>query len=169
MPTTRRRKSTAHETRSTVLDAVRRLSRGLRLAAQETQAVAGVSAAQLFVLRTLEDGEAASVSELARRTMTDRSSVASVVERLLTARLVSREAAESDRRRAAIAITAKGRSVLRKAPAAPTTLLLNALESLSPSELRTVASGLTTLVEAMGLEKGPAYMLFEEKRAASRR
>ena len=169
MPTTRATKPSQQEARSTVLNAVRRLSRGLRLAAQETQAAAGVSAAQLFVLRTLEDGESASVSELAERTMTDRSSVASVVERLIGARLVSRQPSESDRRRASIVITAKGRAVLRKAPAAPTTLLLNALESLSPSELRTVASGLTTLVEAMGLEKGPAYMLFEEKRAASRR
>lgn len=152
-----------------MLDAVRRLSRGLRLAAQETQAAAGVSAAQLFVLRSLEDGDAASVSELAERTMTDRSSVASVVERLLTARLVSREPSETDRRRAAISITSKGRGVLRKAPAAPTTLLLNAMDSMSAQELRTVASGLSTLVEAMGLESGPAYMLFEDKRAPARR
>jgi DNA-binding MarR family transcriptional regulator len=143
--------------------------RALRLAAQETQAIAGVSAAQVFVLRSLADGADASVSELAERTMTDRSSVASVVERLINARLVSRTTSEFDRRRAAITITAKGRAVLRKAPKAPTTLVLDAIETMSARDLKALAEGLTALVEAMGLEKGPAYMLFEDKPSTARR
>ncbi len=145
----------SQEATANVLDCIRRLSRALRVAAQETQAMAGVSAAQLFVLRSLDDGEAASVSDLAERTMTDRSSVASVVERLIQARLVSRTAAATDRRRAAITITAKGRAVARKAPAAPTTLVLDAVSSLSPRDLKALSTGLTSLVEAMGLEDRP--------------
>src|SRR4051812_30099256 len=78
------------------VDAIRRILRALRLAARQTQMVAGLSAAQLFVLRALEDGEQASLSELATRTMTDRSSVASVVDRLLEAGLVVRGTAKAD-------------------------------------------------------------------------
>jgi predicted transcriptional regulator len=41
-----------------------------------------VSAAQLYVLRQLDRSASGSLSELARRTLTDRSSVSDVVERL---------------------------------------------------------------------------------------
>jgi len=169
VPTSRVSKPPSQDPTASILDSIRRLSRGLRLAAQETQSVAGVSAAQLFVLRTLEDGEPASVSQLAERTLTDRSSVASVVERLLQAKLVSRSPSASDKRRAAITITTKGRAVVRKAPAAPTTLILNALNEMSSRELKPLAENLAKLISAIGFEKGPAYMLFEEKNNSSRR
>ena len=155
--------SKPQEATATALDAIRRISRALRLAAQETQSAAGVSAAQLFVLHALVDGAEASVSELAERTMTDRSSVASVVERLLTAKLVSRATSDSDRRRAAITITAKGRAVLRKAPTAPTQLLLDAIATMPKGDVRGLANGLSSLVSAMGIDRGPSGMLFEER------
>jgi DNA-binding MarR family transcriptional regulator len=128
-----------------------------------------VSAAQLFVLRALEGADDMSVSQLAEQTLTDRSSVASVVDRLIDAKLVSRVTSASDRRRAAISITAKGRNVLKKAPAAPTNMLIDGLRALSGPEIRALSASLTRLVEAMGLEKGPAYMLFEEGPKKARR
>jgi DNA-binding MarR family transcriptional regulator len=169
VPTSRVNKQPSQDATASILDSIRRLSRGLRLAAQETQSAAGISAAQLFVLRTLDDGEAASVSDLAERTLTDRSSVASVVDRLLQAKLVSRVASESDKRRASITITAKGRAVVRKAPAAPTTLILSALNDMPARELKPLAEGLAKLINAIGFEKGPVYMLFEEKSSSKRR
>ncbi len=162
-------KSTSHDSTASILNSVRRLSRGLRLSAQDTQALAGVSAAQLFVLQSLEDGAHASVSELAERTMTDRSSVASVVERLLQSKLVSRATAATDRRRAAISITVKGRAILKKAPKAPTTLLLEALQTLSARDLKLLADGLEKFIHALGYAAGPAYMLFEDKPQKAKR
>lgn len=138
--------------------------RGLRVAAQETQSRAGVTAAQLFVLTALaqdDEGEV-SLSELAVRTMTDRTSVAAVVERLVDEGLATHARSASDRRRAAVALTARGRSVLRKAPAPPTARIVGALRTLPPSQQRSLAAGLGALVDAMGLHDTRAGLLFED-------
>jgi DNA-binding MarR family transcriptional regulator len=144
------------------VDSIRRLLRALRIAARDTLATAGVSAAQLFVLRALVDGEAASLSDLAERTMTDRTSVAAVVDRLVRSGLVTKGTSDEDRRRASIRITPKGRTVLRGAPRPPTALLIEALQRVEPAELRRIERGLHALTRAMGIDGEPAEMLFED-------
>lgn len=141
---------------------VRRLVRGLRLAEQRTRAEVGLSAAQHFVLTSLTESAAASLSELAERTMTDRSSVAAVVERLEEGGLVATERSAEDRRRVLVRITATGRRRLHAAPVAPTTLLVDALGRFGATELDTLGVHLERLVEEMGLAAEPATMLFEE-------
>jgi DNA-binding MarR family transcriptional regulator len=149
------------------VDAVRRIFRALRNAAQQTQAQAGISAAQLFVLSSLADGAASSLTELGERTHTDRSSVADVVERLADAGLVARDRSALDRRRTEVRITAAGRGLLQSAPRPPTGLLVAGLEALADEELAALAAGLLRLTRAMGLEAAPAPMLFEDEGARS--
>jgi DNA-binding MarR family transcriptional regulator len=144
------------------VDAFRRVHRALRMAARETLAATGVSAAQLFVLRCLEDGADASLSELAGRTMTDRSSVTAVVSRLREAGLVTRQRSADDGRRAAVAITGAGRTVLRRAPDSPMTLLMAGLGAIPGARLHALAGGMRALTETMGLARGPAGLLFED-------
>jgi DNA-binding MarR family transcriptional regulator len=147
---------------ASTVTSIRRLVRALRVNAQRTQAVAGISAAQLFVLQQLGVGEGLSLNELAARTLTDRSSVADVVDRLLANGLVRRTVDESDRRRASIHITPAGRRVLKRAPAAPTTALIAALRKLSPTEQGTLARSLRRLNDALGAGTTPATMLFAD-------
>ena len=145
------------------VNAVRRIVRALRLQAGKTLAGAGLSAAQLFVLEQLADKPAASLGELAERTLTDRSSVAAVVDRLLAQGLVTRSRAAADRRRLTIAITPAGRDVLRRAPRSPTSALILALDSLPRPRLHAVAGALAELERAMGLADAPAGMLFDDE------
>jgi DNA-binding MarR family transcriptional regulator len=145
------------------LDALRRIVRALRLAAQQTRADTGISAAQLFVLTSLAGGDAASLTELGDRTLTDRSSVAGVVERLAAAGLVACGRSPADRRRTEVHITAEGRELLQRAPRAPTALLVEGLDGLGAGELASVAGGLTRLAAAMGLARLPAPMLFDDE------
>ncbi len=154
---------------SAAVSSIRRIVRVLRLASQRTQAAAGISAAQLFVLQQLGDGSALSLNELADRTLTDRSSVAAVVERLQIQRLVDRTADPADRRRAAIRITPAGRRLLRDAPDAPTTALLGALKKLRPAELQALATSLGRLTEDLGASHAPPSMLFADESAAAAR
>ncbi len=151
------------------VNAFRRILRALRLAETETRVTAGISAAQLFVLRALSHQHGASLSELAVRTLTDRSSVAAVVDRLLVSKLVTRTTDARDRRRVSINITAKGRAVLARAPQPPTSLLVDALTQLSRGELVALSSGLTALTAAMDLSDEPAAMLFEDRTPIRRR
>jgi DNA-binding MarR family transcriptional regulator len=148
---------------ATAVDAVRRIFRALRNAAQQTQARSGISAAQLFVLSSLADGAASSLTELGERTHTDRSSVADVVQRLAAAGLVERSRAEHDRRRTEVRITPAGRSLLHVAPRPPTRLLIAGLEAMEDDALDTLAAGLVRLTREMGLEAAPAPMLFEDE------
>jgi DNA-binding MarR family transcriptional regulator len=143
------------------VDAVRRLIRGLRLAEQRTRSATGLSAAQLFVLGGLRETSGVSLSELAERTLTDRTSVSAVVERLESDGAVRTERDPDDRRRTLVHITAAGRRRLSTAPAPPTVQLLSALRRLTPRQFRQLSSSLGALLDAMGLRDEPATMLFE--------
>lgn len=144
-----------------VLTGIRRLDRGLRLAARNAERATGLSAAQLFALEHLSDDRPLSLNELARRTFTDRSSVSVVVDRLAEAGLVSRATDPSDRRRAQIRITAAGRRILDRAPLAPTDLLITALEELPSGSVRALGQSLARLNDELGFTD--AAMLFDSR------
>lgn len=149
------------------MNCVRQLVRGLRLSEQQTRATTGLSAAQLFVLAQLAEAGATSVGDLAERTLTDRSSVAGVVERLSDAGLVMTQRDATDRRRVLVSITTQGGRMLRAAPAAPTELLLGALGRMSANEVRALCASVSRLTEEMGLA-GPPGMLFEDRHGTAR-
>jgi DNA-binding MarR family transcriptional regulator len=102
-------------------------------------------------------------------TMTDRSSVASVVDRLVELGFAAREQSRDDRRRADVSITARGRQALRRASPPPTVVLITAIRGMQPAERRSLAHGLSALVERMGIADSPAGMLFEEVPRARKR
>lgn len=149
-------------------DCIRQLVRGLRLAEQRTQAEAGLSAAQLFVLAQLSQSSAASLSELAERTLTDRTSVGAVVERLEAALLVTTSRDDDDRRKVLVRITRAGAERLSSAPVAPTGMLIAAMQRMRPDEVTAVRTSLGRLLAEMGLADEPAGMLFEERPASPR-
>jgi DNA-binding MarR family transcriptional regulator len=144
------------------LDALRRVVRALRLAASDAERVAGLTAAQLFVLARVTSLPGQSLGELARHTMTDRTSVAAVVERLAERRLVRRLRSKKDQRRVEIYPTQRGARTVADAPHPPTMRVLDAMSKITPRELHALAVGLTQLAEAMGLASEPATMLFDE-------
>jgi DNA-binding MarR family transcriptional regulator len=147
---------------------IRRLIRTLRVTARRTHARTGISAAQLFVLQQLGADEGRSLNELAARTLTDRSSVAAVVDRLHAGGLVDRAVDPADRRRAAVRITAKGRRILDRAADAPTTRLIAALKTLGPRQRTTLAASLQRLTVALGASEDPAPMLFADEAASEK-
>jgi DNA-binding MarR family transcriptional regulator len=151
------------------VDAIRRLVRGLRLAARRSITRTGVTPAQLYLLTCLEHDAAPSLSDLAQRTLTDRSSVATIVDRLAERKLITSTVDPDDRRRSVIRLTARGRALLRTAPESPTATLFDGLERLTDAELDGLTRGLTKLVGAMGLSGTPAETLFDDEETTSRR
>ena len=147
------------------VDAFRRVLRELRVVARRTELATGLSAAQMFVLASADAAPGCSINDLAKATMTDRSSVATIVDRLVESRHVTRAASGDDRRRAAISLTARGRRAVRTAESpAPTALLIQGLETLRPAQLHELARGLAALTTGMGIADQPAAMLFEDSR-----
>jgi DNA-binding MarR family transcriptional regulator len=168
--TQRTRPARADELLTDVLNGFRRIMRALRVAAGETQSRFQISAAQLFLLDELnEAGRPCSIKELAEMTMTDRSSVAEVVERLVDGGYATRERSDHDRRRAEVCITAAGEKLARSAPPAPGLRLLNGLRGLSVREITALAGSLERLQEEMGLTQEAAPLLFEDKPSRRKR
>jgi DNA-binding MarR family transcriptional regulator len=160
MPT--RSRTARTETIATCVITIRAIIRVLRLAAQDVQHATGITAAQVFVLQQLGGSTPLSLNELAERTLTDRTSVAEVVQRLQERRLVRRVPAPTDRRRAAISVTPEGRTVLKRVPVTGAPLLL-ALETLERSELTQLARGLTSLSKALRADSRRAPFVFNDE------
>ncbi len=151
-----------------VVSAVRRIVRNLRVGASAVEERTGLRAAQLFTLEFVSAAPGLSISELAARTMTDRTSAAGMIERLTDAGMVTRCEGARDRRRTELFITAKGRRTLARAPQSPTQQLIDGITALPTSERARLATSLRALVHAMGLTEHPAPMLFEEAAGRAR-
>jgi DNA-binding MarR family transcriptional regulator len=152
-----------------ILDAQRRILRYLRNAAATTHRSLGLSAAQLFVVQTIADAsEPLSVNELAVRTYTDQSTISVVAKTLEERGLVARRRSAEDGRRVDLSVTLKGRALLRRKLASPQHGLLDGVRRLSPDARAGLAKFLPELLAAMGLDRAPAPMMFEDEGRTSR-
>lgn len=146
-----------------VLTAVRRIVRALRVSSRAAERELGLSGAQLFVLQKLAGARRPlSIGELARKTLTHQSSVSVVVARLVKRGLARSRPSPSDARKLEVALTAKGRALLRRAPGAAQERVIAAVSRLEPGRRARLASLLEQVIEHAGLGEGPAPMFFEE-------
>lgn len=147
------------------LNALRRMVRGLRAAAEAVEREHRISAAQLFVLTELARQPDQSVKDLAAVTMTTHSTVSQVVGQLLAKGLITKTVDSSDARRSALRLTRQGSSLLKKSPRAIQEDLIEGFGALSAAERRSLAKGLERWLETSGLSTVPSTMLFEKPRA----
>ncbi|MFN2637124.1 MAG: MarR family winged helix-turn-helix transcriptional regulator [Gemmatimonadaceae bacterium] len=158
MPKSRIKQSEA----SRALNALRRMVRGLRSAAETVERDFRVSAAQLFVLTELSRVPDQSVKDLAAVTMTTHSTVSQVVGQLISKRLVTRTPDPADGRRAVLRLTRQGTNLLRNTPRPIQEDLIDGFALLRPSERRGLAAGLEKWLAASGLSSVPSSMLFDK-------
>ncbi|MGI8499508.1 MAG: MarR family winged helix-turn-helix transcriptional regulator [Gemmatimonadaceae bacterium] len=144
------------------LDGLRRIVRALRLTAREAETRYGISGAQLFVLQLLAQSPVTSLNELATRTLTDQSSVSSVVQRLVAKGLVVRGPSTRDARRVHIALSPAGRTLLRRNPDTAQQRLIDGLHALPAPARRALGRSLTMLNDLLGVSRVAAGMFFEE-------
>ena len=148
-----------------ILDDLRRIVRALREWSQAAVESVGLTGAQLFVLDAIADAPAISLNQLAARTRTHQSTVSEVVSRLVERGLVRRVTSAKDARKIELALTRTGRTRLDRAPTAPQTRLIAALERLSPRDRARLSESLSHLVATMNLADESPQMFFEEPAA----
>jgi DNA-binding MarR family transcriptional regulator len=147
---------------SRALNAVRRMVRGLRSAAEAIERELSVSAAQLFVLRELGDFPDQSVKDLAAVTMTTHSTVSQVVSQLIAKGMVTRTADLTDGRRAVLRLTRAGTNLVNRAPRVIQADLIQGFSALRQAERRALANGLEKWLDASGMARVPSRMLFDK-------
>lgn len=158
-----RAKATAGDEGKRVLNALRQLVRALRLFDREAQSRYGLTAAQIYVLHTLQSSEdPLSLNELAERTATDQSSASVVVQKLVDSDLVTRSPRREDRRQVELRLTARGRAAARNAPEPAQQRILGAIEAMSPADRKRFAALFESFVGAMGATGSHPPMLFED-------
>jgi DNA-binding MarR family transcriptional regulator len=153
---------------SRALNAVRRMVRGLRSAAEAIERELSVSAAQLFVLRELADFPDQSVKDLASVTMTTHSTVSQVVSQLIAKGMVTRTPDPVDGRRAVLRLTRQGVNLVKRAPRVIQADLIEGFAQLRQTERRALANGLEKWLDASGLARVPPRMLFDRPLLAKR-
>ena len=154
---------------ASVMVALRRIVRFLRLADRGAESAVGLSAAQLFVLQSLAKRPSRSLAELAERTLTDPSSVSTVVAKLVQRKLVARSLAADDRRRSELRVTPAGERVVRSAPRVPQMRLAEVLHAMPTRRRAELVRSLEGLAMAIGANEVPPRMLFEDEPAPPRR
>jgi DNA-binding MarR family transcriptional regulator len=130
-----------------VINAIRAIVRAARTSTRTLEMRFGTSAAQLFMLRALCDGEVGSVKELARRTNTHNISASVVVRRLSDRGFVRRAVSADDRRRVGYSITPEGLAFLASAPRAVDDQLLEGLAAMPAADQQRLADLLRTLIQ----------------------
>jgi DNA-binding MarR family transcriptional regulator len=153
-----------------ILNSIRQVVRALRLFDREAQSRYGITAAQMFILHSLNGAEdALSLNELADRTATDQSSASVVVQRLVEGGYVSRTPRKDDRRHIELRLTAKGRNVVRRAPSPAQEKIMATVDTMTAADRRALADLLETFVTGMGVRGKKAPMLFEDEPKPRRR
>jgi DNA-binding MarR family transcriptional regulator len=125
--------------KTTIVDSIRGISRGLRKPGRQADERRGVTGAQIDVLRALQGKPASSINDLASRTFTHQSSVSMVVGRLVADGLVVRTPSGKDARRVSISLSAEGRAVLKRSADSSEQRLLAALRGLDRQQLSDMA------------------------------
>ena len=106
-----------------------------RLAAELTRL--GIAFKHYYYLRALFETNGISQVELSERVGVDQSTVVSVVDTLVRQKLVERRKDPTDRRKALIYLTPKGRAQRRPLRAAIDSVHVDALRGISAAELET--------------------------------
>lgn len=106
-----------------------------RRLAKEQCAKHGITATQLNALKLLQSVGDLSLSELSAKMSATNSAVTGLVDRMVEAKLVTREQSAVDRRVWKIRLTPEGRTLARKVEVAPWEILQRAVMALPPAEL----------------------------------
>jgi DNA-binding MarR family transcriptional regulator len=138
---------------ATVIDGLRSINQMLRHSARAAESELGISGAQLFVLQELSSNPATSINDLAERTFTHHSSVSAVVTRLVKSGLVSKRTSSKDSRRSEIALTTRGRQLLRRAPVAAQAQLTAAVSSLPAEVLAHLSRSVHRLTMSLAMQQ----------------
>jgi DNA-binding MarR family transcriptional regulator len=147
---------------SAIVGGLRRVVRALELYSQEVRRDFGLTAPQLWALKTLGRRGPLTVNELAAALHVHQSSASLLVNRLERRGLVRRSREPADRRFVRIEPTDRALALMTEAPEPAQGRLLHGLSGMPPGKLRNIRRAVEDLVGAMEAEDVEARFFFEE-------
>lgn len=146
-----------------IVGGLRRVVRALELYSHEVRRDYGLTAPQLWALKTLAREGPLTVNQLAAQLHLHQSSASLLVNRLEARGMVRRSKSDRDRRFVRIAPTEEARAFLAEAPEPAQGRLLHGLRAMAPARLRNIRRAVDDLVGAMEAENLEARFFFERR------
>lgn len=164
MPASRRRPPPTADLgdAAAIIIGLRRIVRALELYSHEVRRDFGLTAPQLWALKTLARNGPQATGELARALLVQQSSTSILLRRLERRGLVRRVRQRDDRRYVRIELTERGATVAKGAPTAAQGRLLHGLEAMAPRRLRDIRRAIGELVDMMEAEDVEGRFFFAD-------
>ena len=141
----------ASELRSDIIDNLRKIFQVLHEYSKEVERSCGLTGAQLWAIKILNEGNPLRVSDLARRMYLHPATVVGIIDRLHNQGLVQRTRSKKDRREVIIQLTPQGEILVDSSPEVAQGLLAVGLENSNYNQLVEINKSLKRLVSIFGL------------------
>ncbi|MEM1380731.1 MAG: MarR family transcriptional regulator [Pseudomonadota bacterium] len=141
-----------------ILVALRRITRAIDIQSKRLAKVSGLTAPQLLVMQAIRKQGQAKPSSIAQDVLLSQATVTTIIDRLETSELVSRERSTADRRVVFISLTETGRERLLKAPELLQAGFIRELDKLEDWERSLIVASLqrvAAMMDADDIEAAP--------------
>ena len=142
-----------------IIDDIRRVFYVLAEQSRKAEHDTGLTGAQLWVVKLLEDGSSMKVTDLARRMYLHPATMVGLLDRLEAKGLVLRTRSDKDRRVVHVSITEQGRELVQNSPEVAQGLLVSGLEPLSEKKVKVISDGLEQIVTILGVREEPPQLI----------
>lgn len=142
-----------------IVDNIRRIFQLLNEHSKKVKRETGLTAPQLWAIKTIAESSTMSVSDLAHRIYLHPATVVGILDRLEMIGLVKRVRSHEDRRVVKVELTAQGKALVKNAPEVVQGLLVSGLEHLSDKKLATIGDGMSVLVDILGVKSIPPKLI----------
>ena len=146
-----------------IVQSLRRIFKAIHQYSEEVLKEFGLTGPQLWLLKTLLQEGATSVSDLTRMMYLHISTVSGIIDRLESKGYVARKRGETDRRVVTVHLTDPGKRIVDKAPEPSQGRLLYSLQNLSQKEVLEMHGALQKIVHLMELDQIEVKFFFSEE------
>lgn len=146
-----------------VVQALRRITKSIHEFSKAIDRQFGITAPQLWALRTISSLGGCSAGALASRLCVHPSTVTGVIHRLTEKGLIDRQKRPDDRRAVILTLTPAGKRLLERAPHPAQGQLVAALRELPAEDVARLRATLEHIVDAMELGDVNARFFFSDE------
>ncbi len=149
------------ETYEELLISLRRIIRSIDLHSKDLNKSSGMTGPQLLVLQEIKKDQGITAKALAEKVNLSQGTITTILDRLESRQLLRRVRSETDRRRVALHLTAKGRDMLAKAPKPLQAHFIERFTKLSDKEQRQLLESFAQVAGMMDASDIDAAPLLE--------
>jgi DNA-binding MarR family transcriptional regulator len=148
---------------SEVMQSLRRIVKTLQDYSKNVSSKYGVTGPQLWILNTLQHSENLSLGELSEKMYLHPSTISGVIDRLEKKGYVARDRNQKDRRVVKVALTGKGKQLVKKTPNPIQGKMVFGLKKMKKEELMGLCDSIKKLVDIMEAQNVKVTFFFDQE------